>query len=62
MKVEYDGTIHEFEKPMTILRLLEQLSLNRESHLVVVNNNLVTEDSRLEKDDEVRLIRVISGG
>lgn len=62
MKVEYDGTIHEFEKPMTILRLLEHLSLNRESHLVVVNNNLVTEDSRLEKGDEVRLIRVISGG
>jgi len=62
MKVEYDGTIHEFEKPMTILRLLEQLALNRESHLVVVNNNLVTEDSRLEKDDEVRVIRVISGG
>lgn len=62
MKVEYDGTIHEFEKPMTILRLLEHLALNRESHLVLVNNNLVTEDSRLEKDDEVRLIRVISGG
>ena len=47
---------------MTILRLLEQLSLNRESHLVVVNNKLVTEDSRLERGDEVRLIRVISGG
>jgi sulfur carrier protein ThiS len=62
MKVEYNGTIHEFEKPMTILKLLEQFALNRESHLVVVNNKLVTEDLRLEKDDEVRVIRVISGG
>ncbi len=62
VKVEYNGTIHEFDKSMTILRLLEMMALNRESHLVVVNNKLVTEDSRLEKDDEVRLIRVISGG
>ncbi|HEY3275943.1 MAG TPA: MoaD/ThiS family protein [Syntrophorhabdaceae bacterium] len=62
MKVEYNGTVHEFEKPMTILKLLAHLSLNRESHLVVVNNKLVTEDSRLEKEDEVRLVRVISGG
>ena len=62
MKVEYNGTIHEFDKPMTILKLLDHFSLNKESHLVVVNNKLVTEDLRVEKDDEVRLIRVISGG
>lgn len=62
MKVEYNGKIHEFEKATTVRRLLEQMSLNRESHLVVVNNKLVTEDSRLERDDEVKLIRVISGG
>ena len=47
---------------MTILKLLAQFSLNKESYLVVVNNKLVTEDLRLEKDDEVRLVRVISGG
>jgi sulfur carrier protein ThiS len=62
MKVEWNGEIYRFDKPMTVLRLLEQLSVNRESHLVVVNNMLVTEDSRLEKDDEIKLIRVISGG
>jgi sulfur carrier protein len=62
MKVEWNGTIHQFDKPMTVLRLLEQLSVNRESHLVIVNNKLVTEDSRLEKEDEIKLIRVISGG
>ncbi len=62
MKVEWNGTVYQFDKPMTVLRLLEHLSVNRESHLVVVNNKLVTEDSRLEKDDEIKLIRVISGG
>jgi len=62
MKVEYNGTLHEFDKAMTILKLLEHLSINKESHLIVVNNKLVTEDLRLEKDDDVRVIRVISGG
>lgn len=62
MKVEYNCAITEFDKPMTILKLLEHFALNKESHLVVVNNKLVTEDLRLEKDDDVRLVRVISGG
>lgn len=62
MKVEIDGTIHDVEKPMEVSRLLQQFSLSRETHLVVVNDRLVTEDHRLNKDDRIRLIRVVSGG
>lgn len=62
MKVELDGKVYEFQKPMTVPRLLEQLSLSRETHLVIVNNRLVTEDYRLGIDDEVKFIRVVSGG
>ena len=62
MKVEWEGKVLEFDKSMTVLRLLEQLSLNREAYLVVVNNKLVTEDSRIEKNDGVKLIKVVSGG
>jgi sulfur carrier protein ThiS len=62
MKVELDGKVYEFQKPMTVSRLLEQLSLSRETHLVIVNDRLVTEDYRLGIDDEVKLIRVVSGG
>lgn len=62
MKVESDGKIYEFQKPILVSKLLEQLSLNRETHLVSVNGRLVTEDFRLAIDDEVKVIRVISGG
>ncbi len=47
---------------MLASKLLEQLSLSRETHLVVVNSKLVTEDHKIEKDDEVKLVRVVSGG
>ncbi|MCX5802149.1 MAG: MoaD/ThiS family protein [Proteobacteria bacterium] len=62
MKVELDGKVHEFQKPMTVSKLLEQLSLSRETHLVIVNDRLVTEDYRLGKDDNIKFIRVVSGG
>jgi sulfur carrier protein ThiS len=62
MKVEWDGKEYTFEKPMVVHRLLEELTLSKEAHLVVANNKLVTEDHRLEAHDEVRVIRVISGG
>ncbi len=62
MKVEFDGMTHEVDKSMEVSRLLQQFSVSRETHLVVVNDRLVTEDHRLKKDDHVRLIRVVSGG
>ena len=62
IKIEIDGSIHEVEKPMEVSRLLQQFSVSRETHLVVVNDRLVTEDHRLKRDDHVRLIRVVSGG
>jgi sulfur carrier protein ThiS len=62
MKVEWEGKNYEFEKPLQVLRLLEELSLSREAHLVIVNNKLVTEDQKLGIDDVVRVVRVISGG
>jgi sulfur carrier protein ThiS len=62
MKVEVDGKVYELDKSMTVSRLLEQFSLSRETHLVVVNDRLVTEDYRLGKDDNIKFIRVVSGG
>jgi len=62
MKVELDGKTHEIEKTVDVARLLRQLSVSRETHLVIVNDRLVTEDHRLAKDDRVKLIRVVSGG
>ena len=62
MKVEWNGKEYQFEKPMLVSRLLEELSLSREAHLVVVNNRLVTEDCKLGAEDDIRVIRVVSGG
>jgi sulfur carrier protein ThiS len=62
MHVELDGKIYEIEKSMDVSRLLQQFSLSRETHLVIVNDHLVTEDHRLGRDDRVKLIRVVSGG
>ncbi len=62
MKVEWDGKIMEFAKPMLVSRLLDELSLSKEAHLVVVNGALVTEDCKLGADDTIKLVRVISGG
>ena len=62
MNVNWDGREYVFEKPMLVSRLLEKLAVSKEAHLVVANNKLVTEDHRLEAGDNVRVIRVVSGG
>ena len=62
MKVAWEGSVYEFEKSLTAGQLLEKFSLNPEAHIVIANEKLVTEDSRLSREDNVRIIRVISGG
>ena len=62
MHVEWDGKVDLVEKRVTVNRLLDMYSLSAEAHLVTVNGVLVTEDRMLEKDDSVKIIRVISGG
>jgi sulfur carrier protein ThiS len=62
MTVELEGKTFDIEKSMEVSRLLQHFSLSRETHLVIVNDRLVTEDHRLGRDDRVKLIRVVSGG
>lgn len=62
MNVNWEGREYTFEKSMLVSRLLEELKLSKEGHLVVANDRLVAEDHRLEASDNVRVIRVVSGG
>lgn len=43
-------------------RLLDELGLNREAHLVIRNGTLVPGDERLDDADTIEVRPVISGG
>jgi sulfur carrier protein len=47
---------------MSIVKLLQQLELNRESVLVIRGGTLVPGDAILDDADEVEIRPVISGG
>jgi sulfur carrier protein len=52
----------EMDGPMRVHMLIERLSLNRESVLVIKGDTLVTGDALLDDADEVEIRPVISGG
>ncbi len=52
----------ELQGSRTVNRLLDDLELNREAHLVIRNGTLVPGDARLEDDDDIEVRPVISGG
>jgi sulfur carrier protein len=43
-------------------RLLDELGLDREAHLVICNGTLVPGDARLDDGDTIEVRPVISGG
>lgn len=62
MKVKHGRSEHEFDREMTVRRLLETLDIVPEGVVVAVNGELVTADITVRLDDEVEIIRAISGG
>ena len=54
-EVDVDGSV-------TVNRLLDDLELDRESHLVIRNGTLVPGDAVLDDADEIEVRPVISGG
>lgn len=62
MKVKFRDQTFEFDRDMTVRELLEELNLSPESTIVVKGDEVLTEDEKLSKDDEVRIISAISGG
>jgi sulfur carrier protein len=52
----------ELEGTRTVNRLLDELHLNREAHLVIRNGTLVPGDALLGPEDTIEVRPVISGG
>lgn len=52
----------ELDGPMSVVKLLNRLELNRESVLVISEGTLVPGDAMLADDAEVEIRPVISGG
>ena len=62
MEVRYGRKTYRFERAMTVRKLLRQLDIVPEGVIVAVNGSLVTSDTRIMPEDEVEIIRAISGG
>lgn len=64
MKVELRNPTRTVEKtgPLSVIRLLNQLGLSRESVLVICDGTLVPTDAMLPDDAVVEIRNVISGG
>lgn len=52
----------EIEGPISVVKLLKKLDVNRESVLVISDGSLVPGDAMLADDVEVEIRPVISGG
>jgi len=53
MKIKKDGTI---------VGLLEELGINRETVVVSKNGEIAIEEEALKKGDEIEIIKIVSGG
>ena len=59
---ENKNTKLELEKNSAVLDLLKELKINPVTVIVSRNNELILEDEKLNNNDEIKILSVISGG
>ena len=62
MKIRFRDEEWELEGEWLVREAVEQVGLSPENLLVVRDGKILDEDVRLEEDDEIRLLALISGG
>jgi sulfur carrier protein ThiS len=62
MKIVHRDKTWDLEGRMTVRQAVERVGLIPETVLAVRSGKLLTEDTVLQPDDEVKLVAVISGG
>jgi thiamine biosynthesis protein ThiS len=64
MKVKLpSGEIEEMDiSSTTVESLLHQLEINQSAVIVVMNEQIIPEDTTVCNDDEIQVIRVVYGG
>jgi sulfur carrier protein ThiS len=62
IKLKYRKQEWELESGLTVRQAIEAVGLNPQSVLAVRDGELITDDTPLSDEDEVRLVAVISGG
>jgi len=59
---ESKNTKLELDDNSQVIDLLKKLNINPVTVIVSRNNELILEDERLNNNDEIRILSVISGG
>ncbi len=62
MKVKIDNREIEFAGRKTVRRVLQELGLNPEEVVVLKDGEPVTEDTMINKDEEIEILIVVSRG
>ncbi|MEO0262339.1 MAG: MoaD/ThiS family protein [candidate division WOR-3 bacterium] len=64
MKIKFSGKVYEINEnfPENVYELLKRLELSPEEVIVLKDKKVLIENDKLNPDDEIEIIKVISGG
>ncbi|MEO0232699.1 MAG: MoaD/ThiS family protein [candidate division WOR-3 bacterium] len=64
MKIKFSGKVYEINEnfPENVYELLKRLELSSEEVIVLKDKKVLIENDKLNPDDEIEIIKVISGG
>jgi sulfur carrier protein len=60
--IKYRGKEHTVRANLPVIKAVKMLKISLNSHLIIRNGELITEDELLLPGDRVEMLSVISGG